>query len=202
MCVDSDSWALNRSRLLDKSMRQWGGHRLPCYSAERTPIHVPRTHLSVCVFVRGWWWISACWVFASHCGPRCGPQRSTLYSAQNTRPRQTFSLIKKWPSASTILFFLVFWKLLEVFWSHDQKLIEKQKKSGSWFLEFQILWFWKTVGSCVSKLRKIKLNVWSQIVLTLVLQRVQESVLTNGSVTHGNKCWRFHTIDRILGALL
>lgn len=47
MCVDRDSWALNRSRLLDKSMKQWGGHHLPCYSAERTPIHA----LGVCVSV-------------------------------------------------------------------------------------------------------------------------------------------------------
>lgn len=51
VCIDRDSWALNRSRLLDKSMRQWGGHHLPCYSAERTPIHVLRTHLSLCVWV-------------------------------------------------------------------------------------------------------------------------------------------------------
>lgn len=52
VCVDRDSWALNRTRLLDKSMRQWGGHHLPCYSAERTPIHVLRTHLNVCVCER------------------------------------------------------------------------------------------------------------------------------------------------------
>lgn len=33
-------------------MRQWGGHHLPCYSAERTPIHVMSLgHILICMCV-------------------------------------------------------------------------------------------------------------------------------------------------------